>query len=146
MNLITINRNKKKKQDRTKVQYNSQLEKIACHFEKIRLADYIETMNKPSRIIWVNLLAGISRGVGLTVGATLVIAILFKILSALISMNIPYLTDMLQEIVQIIKATPAGGTFVIPEDLVTSSVAEDMVEPTMPEETVITVETPQIDK
>ena len=73
-------------------------------------------MNKPGRIIWVNLLAGISRGVGLTVGATLVIAILFKLLSALIAMNIPYLTDMLQEIVQIIKATPAGGTFTVPED------------------------------
>lgn len=114
MNLIT--KNKKKKKDISEVQYNSQLEKIACHFEKIRLADYIETMNKPGRIIWVNLLAGISRGVGLTVGATLVIAILFKLLSALIAMNIPYLTDMLQEIVQIIKATPAGGTFTVPED------------------------------
>ena len=126
MNLITINKRKKKKQDNLEVKYNSQLEKIACHFEKIRLADYIETMNKPGRIIWVNLLAGISRGVGLTVGATLVIAILFKILSALISMNIPYLTDMLQEVVQIIKATPAAG-MVMPNETA-STVASTQIQ------------------
>ena len=34
------------------------------------------------------------------------IAIIFKLLSALIAMNIPYLTDVLQDVVQIVKATP----------------------------------------
>lgn len=85
-----------------------QLEKIAHHIEKIRMGDYIEMMARPRRIIWVNFLGGVSRGVGLTVGATLVIAVLFKIISAVIAMNIPYLTDMLQEVVQIVKETPAG--------------------------------------
>ncbi len=91
-----------------------QIEKVAAHIEKIRMGDYIDLMSRPLRIIWVNLLGGISRGVGLTIGATLVIAILFKILSALIAMNIPYLTDMLQEVVQIVKATPAGNGINIP--------------------------------
>ena len=81
----------------------SQLERIANHIEKMRLGEYVEMMNRPGRLIWTNLLIGISRGVGLTVGATLVIAVLFKILSALIAMNIPYLTDLLQDVVQIIK-------------------------------------------
>lgn len=84
----------------------SQLEKIAERLEKMRLGDYINSMNRPGRLIWNNLLVGISRGVGLTLGATIVIAIIFKIVSMLISMNIPYLTDMLQEVVQIVKATP----------------------------------------
>ncbi len=92
-----------------------QIEKIAAHIEKIRMGDYIDLMSRPGRIIWVNLLGGISRGVGLTIGATLVIAILFKILSAIISMNIPYLTDMLQEVVQIVKATPAANGISIPD-------------------------------
>lgn len=88
----------------------SQLERIANHIEKIRLGEYVEMMNRPGRLIWTNLLIGISRGVGLTVGATLVIAVLFKILSALIAMNIPYLTDLLQDVVQIIKEVPGGNT------------------------------------
>lgn len=87
----------------------SQLEKVASQIEKMRLGDYINNMNRPSRIILNNLLGGISRGVGLTVGATLVIALLFKILSVIISMNIPYLTETLQEVVSIIKATPVAG-------------------------------------
>lgn len=86
----------------------SQLEKVAIHIEKMRLGDYVEMMGRPGRIIWTNFLGGIAKGVGLTIGATLVIAILFKLLSALIAMNIPYLTDMLQEVVQIIKETPGG--------------------------------------
>lgn len=96
----------------------TQLEKIARHIEKMRLGEYIEMMNRPRHIIYVNLLAGISRGVGLTVGATLVIAILFKILSALIAMNIPYLTEMLQDVVQIIKDVPGGSALPVPPETV----------------------------
>ncbi len=87
-----------------------QLEKVALQIEKMRLGDYINNMNRPSKIILNNLMGGIAKGVGLTVGATLIIALLFKILSAIISMNIPYLTDMLQEVVSIVKATPMAGT------------------------------------
>ncbi len=86
-----------------------QLEKVALRIEKMRLGDYINNMNRPSKIILNNLLGGIARGVGLTVGATLVIALLFKILSVIISMNIPYLTEMLQEVVALVKATPMAG-------------------------------------
>ncbi|MBQ9090183.1 MAG: hypothetical protein IJY58_03955 [Alphaproteobacteria bacterium] len=101
-----------------------QVEKIAAHFEKIRMAEYIDLLSRPSRIIWVNLLGGISRGVGLTIGATLVIAILFKIISVLISMNIPYLTEMLQEVVQIVKETPAGQNIHVPATQVLSQPTE----------------------
>ncbi len=119
-----------------------QIEKVAAHIEKIRMGDYIDLMSRPSRIIWVNLLGGISRGVGLTIGATLVIAILFKILSALIAMNIPYLTDMLQEVVQIVKATPAGNGIAIPDIDVPLPVKE--TEP-VPVETIIEQKLPLIE-
>lgn len=87
----------------------SQLEKVVSQIEKMRLGDYVNNMNRPSKIILNNLLGGISKGVGLTVGATLVIALIFKILSVIISMNIPYLTETLQDVVSIIKATPVAG-------------------------------------
>ncbi len=99
----------------------SQLERIANHIEKIRLGEYVEMMNRPGRLIWTNLLIGISRGVGLTVGATLVIAVLFKILSALIAMNIPYLTDLLQDVVQIIKEVPGSNALSVSGEAETHS-------------------------
>lgn len=76
----------------------SQLEKLANRLEAMRVGDYVTNLNKTSRLIWINLISGISRGVGLTIGATLVIAIIFKIISALISLNVPYLSEMMQEV------------------------------------------------
>lgn len=76
----------------------TQLEKLADRLERMRVGDYVTNLNKTSRLIWLNLVSGIARGVGLTIGATLVIAIIFKIISALISLNVPYLSEMMQEI------------------------------------------------
>ena len=87
----------------------SQLEKMAYLFERMRLGDYITNFNRAGRVIWLNFIGGIARGVGLTIGATLVIVILIKICVALISLNIPYLTGALQNVVQVVKSTPGLG-------------------------------------
>ncbi len=92
----------------------SQLELVACRIEKMRLGEYVTNMTHPWRLIWLNLISGIAKGVGLTIGATLVIALLFKLLTGLIAMKIPYLTELLQEVVQIIQTTPGVEKFVPP--------------------------------
>ena len=84
---------KKKEENSSPEEKMKQLEKVALQIEKMRLGDYINNFNRPSKIILNNLMGGIARGVGLTVGATLVIALIFKVLSVIISMNIPYLTE-----------------------------------------------------
>ena len=76
----------------------TQLEKVADRLERMRVGDYLNNLNKTSRLIWVNFVSGIARGVGLTIGATLVIAIIFKIITALISLNVPYLSDAMKEL------------------------------------------------
>lgn len=85
----------------------SQLEKLADRIEKMRLADYMTMVNRPTRIIWTNFLAGASRGIGFTVGAAIIIAIVVKVLMMLISMNIPYLSEHLTYLVEFIKSVPA---------------------------------------
>ncbi len=82
----------------------TQLEKLADRLEKMRLGDYITNLNKTSRVIWLNFVSGIARGVGLTIGATLVIAIIFKIISALVSMNVPYLSDIMKDVQQTLES------------------------------------------
>ena len=51
------------------------------------------------RQVWI----GISRGLGMTVGCSIVIGIIYKVLAYLISKDIPYLTELLKQIVGIIK-------------------------------------------
>ncbi len=81
----------------------SRMEKIAYSLEHSRFLDYIDYTNKPRWIFWRNFMIGVARGVGLTIGTAIIIAIAIKILQHLISMNIPFLTDMLVEFVQFIK-------------------------------------------
>ena len=87
-----------KKTPKTPEEKITQLEKLADRLERMRVGDYVTNLNKTSRLIWLSLMSGIARGVGLTIGATLVIAIIFKINSVLISLNVPYLSEMMQDI------------------------------------------------
>jgi hypothetical protein len=63
------------------------------------LAEYVRLSQKTGRILWLNFLSGIARGLGFSIGASLVLAVVYKILSRIISMNIPYLTELLQQII-----------------------------------------------
>ena len=88
----------------TKKEKMTQLEKLADRLERMRFGDYVTSLNKTSRLIWLNLVAGISRGVGLTLGATLVIAVIFKIITAVINLNVPYLSEAMQEVKQTLES------------------------------------------
>ena len=94
---------KKKIHDQGTKEKISQLEKLADRLERMRVGDYVNNMNRTGRVIWLGFIGGVSRGFGLTVGATLVIAIAFKIISMLISWNVPYLSDMMQEAKQALE-------------------------------------------
>lgn len=80
------------------------LEKISAKMEASSFRDYIADSSKPMKIIWRNLLAGIARGIGLTVGAGFIVALTLKILYGLIRLNIPYLTELLKELISMIKS------------------------------------------
>ena len=96
--MIKIKKQSESKTKQTEVDKITQLEKVADRLERMRVGDYLNNLNKTSRLIWLNFVSGISRGVGLTIGATLVIAIIFKIITALISLNVPYLSDAMKEL------------------------------------------------
>lgn len=47
-------------------------ERIAERLDASRIAEYVELMNKPRKLIWTSFVAGIARGLGAAVGATVV--------------------------------------------------------------------------
>lgn len=67
------------------------------------LMEYVRLSQKTGKILWLNFLSGIARGLGFSIGASLVLAVLYKILARIISMNIPYLTELLQQIMNMAK-------------------------------------------
>ena len=80
-----------------------QLDALAKRLENSGVAEYVKLSQKTYKILWLNFLSGVARGLGFTIGTTIVLAVIYKILSRLISMNIPYLTELLQHFVQIVK-------------------------------------------
>lgn len=67
------------------------------------VAQYVRLMQCTPKVLWLNFLSGVARGLGFTVGTAIVIAIAYKVVSGIIRMNIPYLTELLQELVAIVK-------------------------------------------
>ena len=67
------------------------------------LTEYVRLSQKTGKILWLNFLSGIARGLGFSIGASVVLAVLYKILARIISMNIPYLTELLQQVMSIAK-------------------------------------------
>jgi Domain of unknown function (DUF5665) len=77
----------------------SSLQKVAVFMEQSRLGSYVDLMNRPGRLIWLNFLAGLARGIGIFVGGGLVGAIVLLIM-----------VRVLRETVQTLGGLPWIGT------------------------------------
>ena len=76
---------------------------LVDRLESMRIAEYLDLLQKPSRIIYLNFLAGVAKGFGIAVGATIVFALLIEILSRLLVLNLPVIGDFIIEIMKIIE-------------------------------------------
>ena len=81
----------------------AQAEHLLQRLDNAGLTEYLKLSQKTGRILWLNFISGIARGLGFSIGATLVLAVVYKIFARIISMNIPYLTELLQQIVTMTK-------------------------------------------
>ena len=82
-----------------------QLDKLAQRLENCGVAEYVRLSRNTPKILFLNFLSGVARGLGFTVGTGIVLALMYKTISKLISMNIPYLTELLTEFIIMVKTT-----------------------------------------
>lgn len=66
-------------------------------FNRAHLLEYIELVNSPKKLFWLNFLSGLAKGLGLTIGTAIVLTILFKLTQHIIALNIPYITVWISE-------------------------------------------------
>lgn len=86
-----------------------QMEKLVRHFESLRIASYMELLERPAKLIFINFIAGLSRGLGIAIGATFIFAIMLELFRRLIMLNIPGIGGFIAEIVHIVEMK--NGTF-----------------------------------
>jgi len=83
-----------------------QLDALVHRLDNSDIAEYVKLSQRTGKILWLNFISGVARGFGFSIGAGIVLAVIYKIISYIISMNIPYLTELLREGLEIVKSAP----------------------------------------
>lgn len=79
------------------------VEKLSIYMEKMKLADYVELLNDIPRLLWINFISGIARGLGMAMGFTILFAILVIILKDLVKLKLPVIGDFIAELVHLVQ-------------------------------------------
>lgn len=79
------------------------VEELSWAMERFNLAEYVELFNKPGKLILVNFVAGVARGVGTAVGVTILGAALVFLLRTLILRNLPGIGGFIADIVKMVN-------------------------------------------
>lgn len=86
------------------------IEQLGIALEKMKLAEYVELLNRPARLFYINFFAGIARGLGMAVGFTILGALLIYTLQRLQVLNIPVIGGLIAEIVRIVQLNLRVGS------------------------------------
>lgn len=76
---------------------------LAVSMEKMKLAEYIKLLDNPWRLMYVNFIAGLARGVGVAVGFTILGAVVLYFLRILVMWNLPLVGDFIADIVRMVQ-------------------------------------------
>lgn len=72
--------------------------------ERARLAEYAMYCERPWRLLGMNFMIGLARGLGATIGLGLVLSLLVLLAQEVISANLPGISQWLAELVQMVQS------------------------------------------
>lgn len=76
---------------------------LSLNMEKMKLAEYVNLLQNPRRLLYINFISGIARGLGIAVGFAILGAILVIALQKLVSLNLPLIGGFIAELVKIVQ-------------------------------------------
>lgn len=93
------------------VTMNKSIEKLANLMEKVQISEYIQLLNRPWKIIYTNVLAGIARGVGIAIGFTVFASLIVYFLQLLGKLDLPIIGEYIAEIVKVVQNQLEGRVY-----------------------------------
>lgn len=76
---------------------------LAINMEKMKLAEYVDLLENPYKLIYINFISGIARGLGIAIGFAILGAIIVLILQRLAVLNLPVIGDFIADLVKIVQ-------------------------------------------
>jgi Domain of unknown function (DUF5665) len=80
-----------------------EVDRIAKIVERMNLGDYVGLLQRPGRLLWINFLAGLARGLGTILGATVLVSLIVAIAQWIIASHLPGIGRFVQDFVQLLK-------------------------------------------
>jgi hypothetical protein len=84
-----------------------QINELALNMEKMKLAEYVNLLENPRRLLYINFIAGVARGLGIAVGFAILGAVIIYILQRIVALNLPVIGKFIAEIVTIVQTNLA---------------------------------------
>lgn len=82
-------------------QFTNRIDRLSLFIKKTEIADILLNYTKPRRLFFTNFLAGLARGLGLTLGTAIVLVMLGSVIKQFIS--IPIIGDYIAQIVNYVN-------------------------------------------
>jgi hypothetical protein len=79
------------------------LEELSDRIQRIKNAEYSELVRSPGRMLMINFISGLARGLGIAIGATVLGAIFLILLFRLAQTNIPLIAEFVARIIKIVE-------------------------------------------
>jgi len=80
-----------------------ELYRFNLNVEKMKLGQYVTLLEKPGRLLYVNFLGGLGRGLGIAVGFAILGAIVLYVLQRLLLLHLPLISGYIAQVVQLVK-------------------------------------------
>lgn len=80
----------------------SHVERLSRKMDNMRIAEYTEMITNPKRIIWMNFIAGLARGLGMGIGFTILAGIVIYLLQSWV--KLPFIGKVIADLLDIIDA------------------------------------------
>lgn len=93
----------KENEDRDLNALEERIKELAQNMERMKLAEYVRLLESPWRLLYVNFISGLARGLGIAVGFAILGAILVIILQRLVSLNLPLIGGFIADLVEIVQ-------------------------------------------
>jgi hypothetical protein len=79
------------------------IEQLSLNLERMKLAEYVELLNRPWRLFYINFMSGLARGLGIALGFTVLSAVVLIVLQRLMALNLPGMSSFIAEIVRLVQ-------------------------------------------
>lgn len=92
----------KRRKNRETILIN-QIDNLNKKMIESNLLDIAQLLGDRKKLLKVNLIAGITRGIGIGIGVTIITAILIILLRKIVALNIPVIGQFVSDIVEIVE-------------------------------------------